>query len=46
MQETIRRTRSSILDAPLVALLNLNVEALLWVALILFTMVTRFWDLG
>src|SRR5437588_5570977 len=46
MQETLQRTRNSILDAPLAALLNLNVEALLWLGLILFTMVTRFWDLG
>jgi len=46
MQETLRRTRSSILDAPLAALLNVNLEALLWAGIILFTLVTRFWDLG
>ncbi len=46
MQDTLRRSRSSILDAPLTAIFNINLEVLLWLALILFTVVTRFWDLG
>src|SRR5713101_6145811 len=46
MQETLRRTRNSILDAPLTALFNVNLEALLWLAIILFTIATRFWDLS
>ncbi len=46
MQDTLRRTRTSILDAPLSALLNVNVEALLWTGVTMFTLITRFWDLG
>jgi uncharacterized protein (TIGR03663 family) len=45
MQNTFKR-ESSFLDAPLTALFNLNFEVLLWVAIIVFTVVTRFWDLG
>src|SRR5919201_264260 len=46
MQDTLIRTRDTILDAPLTALLNVNVEGLLWASIILFTIITRFWDLG
>ncbi|MEP7199784.1 MAG: flippase activity-associated protein Agl23 [Chloroflexota bacterium] len=46
MQDTLKRSRSSILDAPLTALLNVNLEVLLWLGIILFSVVTRFWDLG
>src|SRR5262245_13064069 len=45
MQNTIKR-ESSILDAPLTALFNINFEVLLWVGIIVFTIATRFWDLG
>jgi uncharacterized protein (TIGR03663 family) len=46
MQDTLRRARASILDLPLSALFNVNLEALLWLAVIVFTIATRFWDLG
>jgi uncharacterized protein (TIGR03663 family) len=46
MQETLKRTRSSVLDLPLASLLNVNIEMLMWGGLIVFTALTRFWDLG
>src|SRR6476660_5558041 len=46
MQETLKRTRNSVLDLPLASLLNVNIEMLMWGGLIVFTALTRFWDLG
>src|SRR5438105_13363429 len=46
MQDSIRRVRASILDVPFSALFNVNLEGLLWLGIILFTIATRFWDLG
>lgn len=46
MQDTLRRARASILDVPVGALFSVNLEGLLWLVIILFTIATRFWDLG
>src|ERR1700682_5214141 len=46
MQDTLRRARASILDVPVAALFSVNLEGLLYFGIILFTIATRFWDLG
>ena len=46
MQDTLRRARASILDVPVTALFSVNLEGLLYLAIFLFTIATRFWDLG
>ena len=43
MQDTLKRSRISFLDVPLAAMVNVNVEVLLWSGIILFTALTRFW---
>src|SRR5512143_1375183 len=46
MQDTTEQKRISVLDRPLTALMRFNLESLLWLGIILFTLATRFWDLG
>lgn len=46
MQETHTPARHSLLDTPLARYFHFNLETALWLGVILFTILTRFWDLG
>ncbi|MBI5876026.1 MAG: TIGR03663 family protein [Chloroflexi bacterium] len=46
MQDTLDQNPIPMLDRPLTALLRFTVESALWLGIVLFTVLTRFWDLG